>query len=66
MREWKANCWKRLKPLMHAALKRMEDVDVMKVNLKDLLLDNVWASSIRRLFERDDNQDISSLSDLWS
>ena len=29
-REWKANCWKRLNLQMHAAMKRMADVDVME------------------------------------
>ena len=64
-REWRANCWKRLNPQMHAALKRMADVDDMEN--KDGILKTLgehWALSISQLFEGVDNPDISLLSKL--
>ena len=64
-REWRANCWKRLEHQMHAALKRMADVDDMKN--KDLFLESLgehWAISIDRFFEGVEKPDIMSLSDL--
>ena len=45
-REWRSNCWKRLNPQMHAALKRLADVDMED---GDLLLDFLgedWALTI--------------------
>ena len=64
-REWRANCWKRLKPQMHAALKRMADVGYSEYN--DLFLKFLgeqWALSISQRFEGVDNPDISLLSEL--
>jgi hypothetical protein len=52
-REWKANCWKRLVPPMHAAVKRFADVD-MPVTDKVILQENVgkqWGSYNGQLFE---------------
>src|SRR5882762_7161989 len=33
-REWKSNCWRRLNPQMHAALKRSADPRVDKIQLE--------------------------------
>ena len=55
-REWRANCWKRLNPQMHAALKRMANVDYMKD--KDLFLEILreeWTLSNSQLFEGVEN-----------
>ena len=63
-REWRANCWRRLNPQRHAALKRFADVDDMKN--KDWFLKNLgkqWALSIGQLFDRVENP-VMSLSDL--
>ena len=43
-REWKANCWKRLNPQMHAAEKRLDEVFT-----SDLV--DTWASSIGRILQ---------------
>ena len=62
-REWRADYWKRLNPQMHAALKRMAEVDYTEDN--DLFLKNLgeeWASSIIQNFEGVEKPDI--LSDL--
>ena len=51
-REWRANFWKRLKPQMDAALKRMADVDDFEY--KDWALESLgyeWASCIGDFFE---------------
>ena len=61
-REWRANCWKRLNPQMHAAQKRMAVLDTMKGNVWSLdflggrvwflnFFDKQWASSISQLIE---------------
>ena len=64
-REWKTNCWKRLTPQMHAAMKRIADVQYMEDKKWFLeYLDKQWALSISQLFEGVDNPGISSLSDL--
>ena len=63
-REWKANCWKRLNPQRHAALKRLADVDHI---YKDEFLESLgeqWALSISHLFEGAENLDLISLSNL--
>ena len=60
-KEWRANCWKRLNPQMHAAMERMADVDV--IQYKETLSEQ-WALSIRLLFEGVENPDISLLSEL--
>ena len=49
-REWRANCWKRLNPQMHAAVKRLADLDKDK-DRSLRILDERWASSISQLFE---------------
>ena len=52
IREWRANCWKRLNHQMHAAQKRWPDVkenDWFVVNLGKRL-GRRWASSISKLF----------------
>ena len=64
-KEWRANCWKRLHPQMHAALKRLADVDDMKY--KDTtreFLSIQWAKSISQLFEGVEKRDLLSLSNL--
>jgi hypothetical protein len=63
-REWRANCWKRLNPQMHATLKRWEDVDMID---KDTLLESLseeWAKSIRLFFEGVADPDLISVSEL--
>ena len=69
-REWRADCWRRLNPQMHAALKRFADVDdffcvnlLSKIWVLEVLGDE-WATLIRRLFEGVDNLDGISLSKL--
>ena len=64
-REWRANCGKRLNTQMHAALKRIAEVDDMEN--KDWYLENLgiqWAKSISQLFEGFEKRDILSLSNL--
>ena len=64
-REWRANCWKRLNTQMHAALKRMADVDEFEGKdwfLK--ILGEQWALSIEELFEGVENSSLISLSTL--
>ena len=65
-REWRTNCWKRLNPQMHAALKRFADLDYSK-GAKELLLESLgkrWASLISQLFEGVDKPYAISLSKL--
>ena len=47
-REWRANCWKRLNPQMHAAEKRLAVFDKVKVEVKDRFLEDLgeWWGSI--------------------
>ena len=64
-KEWRANCWKRLNPQMHAALKRMADVDDSKNKDRNLkILGEGWALSISQFFEGVGNPDVVSLSEL--
>ena len=49
-REWRANCWKRLNPQMHAAEKRLADFEKDTYWFVKKLRDR-WASSISQLFE---------------
>ena len=59
-REWKADCWKRLNPQMHAAQKRLEkDKNWLVRTLGDR-----WASSIGQLFEGVEIRNPTSLSEL--
>ena len=56
-REWKANCWKRLNPQMHAA-------EIRLANDKNWFLRNLgerWASSILQFFEGVENPNSTSL-----
>ena len=63
-REWRANRWKRLSPQMHAAEKRMADVDYMEnKNGRLEIVRDQWAISINQIFERVDDP-IMSLSNL--
>ena len=65
-RAWRANCWKRLNPQMHAALKRMADVDIDDSEVKDWILKVLgeqWSLSISH-FEGVENSDGISLSKL--
>ena len=65
-REWKANYWKRLHIQMHAALKRMADVDDLEDDSYSEDLGNQWASLISELSGGVENPDIhvASLFDL--
>ena len=64
-REWRADCWRRLNPQMHAAQKRLAVFDTEK-NKKWLLkiLDSRWTSSISRLFEGFEIPNSTSVSEL--
>jgi hypothetical protein len=56
-REWRADCWRRLNPQMHAAQKRLPDFD------RDYIFGTVgrqWASSIRQIFEGVENLNSTS------
>ena len=59
-REWKADCWKRLNPQMHAAVKRVADSDLGG------RLGKRWDASIRQLFEGVKKPNSISLSELWN
>ena len=62
-REWRADCWKRLNSLMHAAVKRLADV----VKDGDCFLETLgeqWASSIGQFFEGVEKPNLISLSKL--
>ena len=50
-REWRASCWKRLNTQMHAAMKRMADVDDFYKDSRLKSLGEQWALSISYLFE---------------
>ena len=68
-REWRADFWKRLNPQMHAAQKRLADVDTMigkDYYLLEILgtVGKRWASFIRQYFEGVENPYSMSLSDL--
>ena len=70
-REWRADCWRRLNPQMHAAQKRWADLDKGKTwfirNLGEQLgerLDERWASSISHLFGGSEFTNSISLSEL--
>ena len=60
-REWGANCWKRLNTQMHAALKRMANVDMEHKDevLRDL--GDEWASLISQRFGVENPDGISLL-----
>ena len=63
--EWRANCWKRLNPQMHAAEKRYADFD--QVWHENWFVENLgewWASSISQLFEGVEKRKTISLSKL--
>ena len=63
-REWRANYWRRLNPQMHAALKRMADVDVDDMKHKDEFLEILgeqWTLSTSQIFN---NRSLMSLSTL--
>ena len=49
MGEWRADCWRRLNPQMHSALKRWPDAFREELFLENL--SDWWASSIDQLFE---------------
>ena len=49
-REWRANFWKRLNPQMHAAVKRLTDLDLFK-SLYLKVLGERWDACIGQLFE---------------
>ena len=57
-REWRADCRRRLNPLMHAAVKRLSN------NRRSEWLGKCWASSISQLFEGIEKPDSISLSKL--
>ena len=60
MREWRADCRKRLNPQMHAAEKRLADLD----KEKGQILGEHWASSISQLVEGVEKPNSISLSEL--
>ena len=49
-REWRADCWRRLNPQMHAAEKRLADYKSESVAILRTV-NRQWASSISQLFE---------------
>ena len=59
-REWKANCWKRLNPQIHAAQKRSENENDDWVEI----LDQQWTNSISQLIEGVEIPNPTSLSEL--
>ena len=66
-REWRANCWKRLKFQIHAAQSRLSRVAFGKLNRKyasDQGLRQRWASSVSQLFEGVEKPNSISLSEL--
>ena len=67
-REWRANCWRRLDPQMHAAVKRLAGFDIIHKDYFLQTLGKQWALSISQLFEGVGKPDIMSLSELsnWS
>ena len=66
-REWRANCWKRLNPQMHAAQKKwaelVKDNDLFVKRLAERL-GNRWGSSISQLFGGHEKPNSISLSNL--
>jgi hypothetical protein len=63
-REWRANCWKRLNPQMHAALKRLADVDMIYKDGYLEALGEQWAKSISQIFEGVEKPGLISLLEL--
>ena len=59
---WRADCWRRLNPQMHAALERFADVDMMNKDWFRKFLSDDWASLISQHFEGVDNPYGISLS----
>ena len=57
-REWRANCWRRLNTQMHAALKRMGDMDSENNDHSLLVLDQEWELSIAQFFDGVENPDL--------
>ena len=60
-REWRANCWMRLDPQMHAALRRLADLDDKGFLLE--ILDDQWTKTIGQFFEGVEKPDYIPLSD---
>ena len=54
MREWRADCWKRLNPQMHAAEKRFPDINDYSVAIRNFV-GKRWASYISQFFEGVEN-----------
>ena len=63
-RDWRANCWKRLNPQMHAALKRLAESDLDKQFPYLKILSHRWELSISQLFEGVENPDSISISQM--
>ena len=66
-REWRANCWKRLNPQMHAAQKRWADLgkdEKWSVRYFGEKLGEKWASCIGQLFGGVEKRNSISLYDL--
>ena len=59
-REWRADCWKRLNPQMHAAKKRCTK------ERDGVALGKRWVSSISRFFEGIQKQNSKFPSELWA
>ena len=64
-REWRADCWKRLNPQMHAAEKRFPDINDYSVAIRNFV-GKRWASYmyISQFFEGVENPNLNSIS-LW-
>ena len=56
-REWRANCWRTLDTQMHAAMKRMADVD----DSDSLILGEHWATLISEILEGEGQESLSDL-----
>ena len=63
-REWRANCWKRLNPQMHAAVKRLTDFDTTDKGFYIETLGDRWVSSIGQLLDGVENPNSISLSNM--
>jgi hypothetical protein len=60
-REWRANCWKRLDPQMHSALKRLNG---KHSSLETVSLEEQWVECIRLFFEGVEDPDLILVSGL--
>ena len=63
-REWRADCWKRLNPQMHAAVKRLDFEKNLNMRMTSprRIVQRYWASSISQFFEGVEKPNSISLS----